>query len=190
MNEHDDTTGFNYEEMVEDALRGVLRRALAQTAEFGLPGEHHFYITFATAAEGVHIPNHLHEQHPDTMTIVLQHQYEDLLVTDEAFQVTLSFRGRPEKLTIPFAAVTAFADPYAKFGLQFHVGLPDDDDDDENDDIADFEDDDAGILLHDPAGDVRRDGSGHAEKTGSAGDTEDEDKGGDNVVTLDAFRKK
>lgn len=188
MNEHDDTPGFNYEEMVEDALRGVLRRALAQTAEEGLPGAHHFYITFATGAAGVHIPSYLREQHPDTMTIVLQHQFQNLLVTDEAFQVTLSFRGKPEPLTIPFAAVTAFADPHAKFGLQFHVGLSDEDEDD----LADFEDfeDDAGILLHDPASDVRPDGSGHAEKTGTAGDTEDEDKGGDNVVTLDAFRKK
>lgn len=189
LTQNDDTPAFNYEEMVEDALRGVLRRALSITAEQGLPGPHHFYITFATAADGVMIPDYLREQHPDTMTIVLQHQYDDLMVTEDAFSVTLSFRGKPEALTIPFAAVTAFADPHAKFGLQFHVGLEDDEDEDLAD-LEDFTDEDAGVLLHDPSADERRSTSGKAEKTGEAGDTEGEDKGGDNVVTLDAFRKK
>lgn len=189
MHEHDDRTdGFNYEEMVEDALRGVLRRALERTAADGLPGEHHFYITFRTDAPGVVLPERLKAQHPETMTIVLQHQYYDLGVTPDEFTVTLSFNSKLEKLDIPFAAVTAFADPYAKFGLQFHVGL----DDDDLDDLDGFDDEDedeedgsdASVLLHDGKGDERPD------QAGPGGDDDDPDKGGDNVVTLDAFRKK
>lgn len=185
MHEHDDRTdGFNYEEMVEDALRGVLRSALERTAAEGLPGEHHFYITFRTDAAGVELPERLKAQHPETMTIVLQHQFYDLGVWDSGFTVTLSFNSKLEKLVIPFAAVTAFADPYAKFGLQFHVGLDDDDLDDLEGLDDEDDDDDAGVLLHDPASDERPEKV--ADKTADDGD----DKGGDNVVTLDAFRKK
>ncbi|GAA0590361.1 SspB family protein [Caenispirillum bisanense] len=179
MNEHDDQTdGFNYEEMVEDALRGVLRRALEKTAAEGLPGQHHFYITFRTDAPGVTLPDRLKAQHPESMTIVLQHQFYDLGVTPDEFTVTLSFNSRLEKLVIPFAAVTAFADPFAKFGLQFHVGLDDDMDELDDEEFED-EDDDDSLMRHENADD-------HPEQ---AGDGED-DKGGDNVVTLDAFRKK
>lgn len=186
MNEHDDIPGFNYEEMVEDALRGVLRRALEMTIEEGLPGEHHFYITFSTEAPGVKIADRLRAQHPETMTIVLQHQFHDLLVSQDMFSVRLSFGGRMETLEIPFSAVTAFADPHAKFGLQFHVGLLDDEDDDDLADFEDFEDEDAEILLHDPSSDERP----AKGKTAAKGGHDDEEKGGDNVVTLDAFRKK
>ena len=110
---------FDYSQMVEAALRGVMREALGRTAREGLPGEHHFYITFRTRAAGVSIPKHLVERFPDEMTIVLQHQFRALQVDHDGFSVNLSFQSRSERLTIPFAAVTTFADPSVNFGLQF-----------------------------------------------------------------------
>jgi hypothetical protein len=110
---------LRYDKMVESALRGVVREALAQAAEHGLPGSHHFYITFRTAFAGVDIPDYLHMKYPEEMTIVLEHQFWDLEVKEEELAVTLSFQNRPERLVIPFAAITGFADPSVKFGLQF-----------------------------------------------------------------------
>jgi uncharacterized protein len=110
---------FPYDKMVETALRGVARQALALAARDGLPGDHHFYVTFRTGAPGVVLPPQLLAKFPEEMTIVLQHQFWGLEVGDEAFSVSLSFSGRVERLTIPFAAVTSFADPSVKFGLQF-----------------------------------------------------------------------
>src|SRR5258708_32177919 len=110
---------LRYEKMVEQALRGVVRDAVLHVAEHGLTGSHHFYITFKTAAPGVDIPDSLSARYPAELTVVLEHQFWDLSVTDGAFSVTLSFQNRPERLTIPFAAITAFTDPSAKFGLQF-----------------------------------------------------------------------
>jgi len=122
---------LRYDKMVEDALRGVVRDALVQTAEHGLFGDHHFYITFRTRSAGVNLPDHIMARHPEEMTIVLQHQFWGLEVTDEWFAVTLSFSGVSERLHIPFAAVTGFADPSAKFGLQFQVEDEFDDEEDE-----------------------------------------------------------
>ncbi len=119
---------LRYDKMVEDALRGVLREALSYAAEHGLTGDHHFYITFKTAFPGVVVPDHVRAQYPDEMTIVLQHQFWGLEVTDDAFMVTLSFNRVNERLRIPFPAVTAFADPSAKFGLQFQSDSADDED--------------------------------------------------------------
>jgi hypothetical protein len=110
---------LKYDRMVENALRGVVRDALALTAKNGPMGDHHFYITFRTGYPGTRVPDYIRAQHPDEMTIVLQHQFWDLTVTDEGFGVALSFSGVSENLWIPFAAVTGFADPSAKFGLQF-----------------------------------------------------------------------
>ncbi len=110
---------LRYDRMVETALRDVVRQALRKVAESGLPGDHHFYLTFLTAAPGVDIPGHLAEQYPDEMTIVLQHQFDDLEVSDDAVAVTLSFNNTMERLTIPFAAVSTFADPSVNFALQF-----------------------------------------------------------------------
>ncbi|MCF3947017.1 hypothetical protein AiwAL_09305 [Acidiphilium sp. AL] len=110
-----------YDEWTEEALRLVALRALQHVEREGLPGGHHFYITFSTAHPGVSIPDRLRAQYPDEMTIVLQHQFRDLRV-DEAgrrFSVKLSFGGVPSALDIPLAAVTAFADPEVRFGLQF-----------------------------------------------------------------------
>ncbi len=103
--------GLRYDALVEDALRDVLRRALAYVAERGLPGDHHFYITFRTGHPGVDIPEHLRTRFPNEMTIVLQHQFWGLDVGEDAVGVTLTFSDVPERLTIPFAAVTSFADP-------------------------------------------------------------------------------
>jgi uncharacterized protein len=117
---------FDYPKMVETALRGVMREALAHAAREGLFGDHHFYVTFRTRAPGVVIAKYLLTKYPDEMTIVLQHQYRGLEVGDDAFSVSLSFQSRSERLTIPFAAVTTFADPSVNFGLQFeaHAGVP------------------------------------------------------------------
>jgi hypothetical protein len=112
---------FHYDKMVETALRGVARQALALAARDGLRGGHHFYISFRTAASGVALPDHLRATYPDEMTIILQHQFWGLEVGESAFSVTLSFSSRSEKLTIPFAAITTFADPSVKFGLQFEA---------------------------------------------------------------------
>ena len=108
-----------YQEMMERALRGVMREALARVAADGLPGGHHFYIAFRTGDDGVAMPAHLRARHPDEMTIVLQHRFQGLETGEESFSVTLSFGGRPARLTVPFAAVTGFADPAVPFGLQF-----------------------------------------------------------------------
>jgi len=112
---------FDYPKMVETALRNVMREALARTAREGLPGDHHFYVTFRTHAPGVAIPNYLLRKFPDEMTIVLQHQFRALEVGEDAFSVNLSFQSRSERLRIPFAAVTTFADPSVNFGLQFEA---------------------------------------------------------------------
>ena len=112
---------FDYPKMVETALRGVMREALARTAREGLPGDHHFYVTFRTHAPGVAIPSYLRSKFPDEMTIVLQHQFRALEVGEDDFSVNLSFQSRSERLRIPFAAVTTFADPSVNFGLQFEV---------------------------------------------------------------------
>jgi len=112
---------FDYPKLVETALRGVMRDALERTAREGLPGDHHFYVTFRTHAPGVAIPNYLLARYPDEMTIVLQHQYRALEVGDDAFSVNLSFQSRSERLKIPFSAVTTFADPSVNFGLKFEV---------------------------------------------------------------------
>lgn len=108
-----------YQDMMERALRGVVRNALALVEEQGLPGNHHYYVSFLTQHEGVAIPDHLRARYPDEMTIVLQHQFWGLETGDDAFSVTLSFGGRSERLTVPYEAVTAFVDPAVDFGLRF-----------------------------------------------------------------------
>ena len=110
---------FPYDKMVETALRDVARQALALAAREGLQGDHHFYIGFHTAAPGAVLPPQLLAKYPEEMTIVLEHQFWGLEVGAEAFSVTLSFSSRSERLTIPFAAITSFADPSVNFGLRF-----------------------------------------------------------------------
>ncbi len=116
-----------YDEIVQEALRAVVGRVLREVAQTGgaLPGNHHFYITFKTAARGVSIPTHLHERFPDEMTIVLQNKFWDLTVGEDGFEVGLSFNQVPTKLSIPYAAITAFVDPAVDFGLQFQASVAD-----------------------------------------------------------------
>jgi len=110
---------FQYDRMVERAMRGVVREALTKASTDGLPGQHHFYISFRTTFPGVHISDALRARFPEDMTIVLQHQYWDLSVFKESFEVTLSFSGVHERLVVPYIAITGFVDPSVKFGLQF-----------------------------------------------------------------------
>jgi hypothetical protein len=110
---------LDYRRMMEQALRGVIRNSLLQVAESGLTGEHHFFISFLTEAEGVEIPATLRRQHPEEMTIVLQFQYQNLEVDEDTFAVTLNFNSSPMRLLVPFAAITSFVDPSAAFGLSF-----------------------------------------------------------------------
>jgi hypothetical protein len=118
---------IGYQGLLDAALRGVVRDALRRIEKQGLIGAHHFYLTFKTHFPGVDLPSFLKEQYPDEMTIILQHQFWGLKVKDEEFEVTLSFRKVPATLAIPFAALTAFADPGVQFGLQFReAGDPDD----------------------------------------------------------------
>jgi hypothetical protein len=112
---------LRYDKMVENALRGVVRTALRQVADHGLPGDHSIYVTFRTDGEGVAIPDRLRAEYPEEMTIVLEHQFWDLNVVEDYFEVTLSFNSVRERLHVPFTAVTAFADPSESFGLKFEA---------------------------------------------------------------------
>jgi hypothetical protein len=115
---------IRYDLLAQEALRGVVRHVLADAAKNGLPGDHHFYISFDTGADGVRISPRLREQYPDEITIILQHQFWDLNVTDDSFEVGLSFGGVPERLVVPFAAIKGFFDPSVQFGLQFETIEP------------------------------------------------------------------
>lgn len=110
---------IRYDVLVQEALRSVVRKVLAEAARAGLPGEHHFYIAFDTAAPGVRLSSRIRQKYPEEMTVVLQHQFWDFVVTDTQFEVTLSFGGIAERLVIPFTAVKGFFDPSVQFGLQF-----------------------------------------------------------------------
>jgi hypothetical protein len=112
---------IRYDLLVQDALKGVVRRVLSDAGKEGLSGDHHFYISFRTDFPGVRLSNRLREKYPQEMTIVLQHQFWDLGVTEHTFEVGLSFSGVPERLLIPFDALTGFFDPSVQFGLKFEV---------------------------------------------------------------------
>ncbi|MBX9823852.1 MAG: hypothetical protein K2Y27_02545 [Xanthobacteraceae bacterium] len=112
---------IRYDILVQEALRGMVRKVLTDTAKGGLAGDHHFFVTFDTTADGVKLSDRLRERYPEEMTIVLQHQFWDLKVTDELFEVGLSFGGVAERLVVPLAAIKAFADPSVQFTLQFET---------------------------------------------------------------------
>ncbi len=180
MIEEDDL--LRYDIWIEEALRGVIRRSLLAIEASGLPGDHHFYITFRTDHPDVHIADWLCAEYPEEMTIVLQHQYEDLSIGPEGFNVRLRFAGRPELLEVPYEAITSFADPSVSFGLQLKSVDLDEEDEDMDGELTPEE---LGInpsaRLNDSArtrdGDDDGDGDGDDKKTGE-------------VITLDAFRKK
>jgi hypothetical protein len=110
---------IRYDILAQEALRGVVQKVLVDVAKNGLPGEHHFYISFDTRADGVRLSPRMLAQYPEEITVVLQHQFWDLVVTEEGFEVGMSFGGIPERLNVPFAAVKGFFDPSVQFGLQF-----------------------------------------------------------------------
>lgn len=172
---------LRYDKMVEEALRNVVRRSLAQVAKNGFPANHHFYVTFRTNRPGVVMPDHLRAQYPEEMTIVLQYQFWGLEVSEEAFEVTLSFNKAHERLRVPFTALTSFVDPAVQFGLQFKGEI-----------IAGELGAEASPLLQ---GEAQRAAelpgarSAAAERGRAAEQAGAKEKPGQ-VVTLDAFRKK
>lgn len=112
---------IRYDILAQEALRGVMRKVLSEVAKTGLPGNHHFFITFLTGAPGVRVSSRLRERYPEQMTIVMQYQFWDLKVTDSGFEIGLSFSDVPEKLEVPFSAVRGFYDPSVNFELEFDV---------------------------------------------------------------------
>ncbi|MGB3487297.1 MAG: ClpXP protease specificity-enhancing factor SspB [Xanthobacteraceae bacterium] len=170
------TDHIRYDVLARDALRGVLRQVLTDAAEHGLPGDHHFYITFLSKAEGVKISSRLLSQYPEEMTIILQHQFWDLVVTPDRFEVGLSFGGVPERLVVPFSAIKSFLDPSVQFGLQFETA-----------DSAD------GALVTDQTETLPSAAAAPAATTAPDATTDDEPpkpSEGAEVVRLDRFRKK
>jgi hypothetical protein len=158
---------LRYDQLVEDALRGVVRRVLREVADNGLQGDHHFYLTFHTREPGVMLSPALRGKYPREMTVVLQHQFWALDVGEEQFSVTLSFGGKHEKLVIPFRSIISFADPSEKFGLQFESGMELEDSEDDLAEPSPEKEGDNRMPDHQPA----------APQSAK-------------VVTLDAFRKK
>ena len=176
-NDEKSQTGLNYELLVEDALRSVVRSSLRIVENIGLPGETHFYISFNSSHDGVELDESLRTQHPDQMTIVIQHQYADLQVSEDFFSITLFFGGKPSPMIIPFQAVTSFSDPSVGFGLQF--GMLDDGDDEDGQSVDD-DNNAANAKTHDG-----NDTSEHGGK-----DAESDEEKTAEVVSLDTFRKR
>ena len=178
-----DDAELDYAWLTQDALRGVVRSVLETTVALGMPpGEHHFYIEFLTTAPGVQVSDRLRAQYPERMTIVLQHQFEALEVDAEGFAVTLHFGGVADRLIVPFAAVTQFADPSASFALQFAGpeggALPEEDEDRPSAEVA-------------PLRLAAAEGEAPGEEDGDGDDEPDPSpQGGADVVSLDRFRKK
>ena len=156
------TRSIDYGNLMHDAMRGLIQRVLEDVAENGLPGQHHFFITFDTMHPDVEIADWLSDRYPDEMTVVMQHWFDGLDVTDEGFSVTLNFGDNPEPLYIPYNAIRTFVDPSVEFGLRFETQGDDDDDDGPDEDAAAFESDEK----------VEKKPSGDAE-----------------IVSLDSFRK-
>ena len=179
-NDYDDNsqTGLNYELLVEEALRSVVRSSLRIVENVGLPGETNFYIGFITGHEGVELDEALRSKHPDQMTIVIQHQYADLIVDDDHFSITLFFGGKPSPMIIPFQAVTSFNDPSVGFGLQFGML----EEDGENEDCAT----DKSITAVDKKTDVT---VKKVRETVSEEKSAKDEKTAE-VVSLDTFRKR
>ncbi len=175
---------MRYDILVQDALRGVVRKVLGDMARDGLVGEHHFYITFRTHARGVRLSSRMRELYPDEMTIILQHQFWDLSVSDHAFEVGLSFKNVPEMLLIPFDAITRFSDPAAGFDLEFKLDV----------ETAEASANDAGSpigVATEPSArlaavDTLKPKDAEAARDASAPG----DSATDKIVSIDAFRKK
>lgn len=196
---------IRYDIIIQDALRSAVRKILVEVNRAGLPGEHHFYIAFETTAPGVKISSRLKERYPKEMTIVLQHQFWDLQITEHAFEVGLSFGGVPEHLYVPFSAIKGFFDPSVQFALEFEPGktgeeLPAEFRIAERDldsveefharletavEQAEEEEAKTASTAEDTAGDAEED-----KEKSEADETSSEESGSAQVVSLDAFRKK
>jgi hypothetical protein len=181
---------IRYDILAQDALRGVIRKVLSEVTRTGLPGNHHFFITFVTSAPGVRISSRLREKYPEQMTIVIQHQYWDLEVSETGFEVTLSFADVSEKLAIPYAAVRGFYDPSVNFELEFDVrpgaaaAIPEP--------LHVVKDEPEAEILEAPKPKAQpRQKADKADKAAKKSrDGAVEDKPSASVVSLDAFRKK
>src|SRR5579871_3694035 len=174
------TDHIRYDLLAQAALRGVVRTVLADTAGKGLPGDHHFKITFNTTAPGVKLSDRMRAQYPQAMTVVLQHQFWDLAVNDDAFEVGLSFGGVPERVVVPFEAITAFFDPAVQFGLQFETVEA------QASDAADG----APAAEQDAGAKTAPAGKAEALPAPEPEPAPDHEGGGAEVVRLDRFRKK
>lgn len=166
------TKGYDYTAMVDNAMRGVVRDVLRKVSAEGLMEPHHFFVSFRTDHPGVAMSEMLRSKYPHEITIVLQHQFRELKVEDTLFRVVLSFSNIPEKLVVPFEALTGFSDPSVKFGFQFHA----EDDEDE--------------LFHPQAVPAKPASSVPAEKAVAVEADDQSSSEGAKVFTLDAFRKK
>lgn len=179
---------IRYDILVQDALRGVMRKVLTEIGTTGLPGSHHFFITFMTRAPGVKISSRLLEKYPEQMTIVLQYQFWDLKVTEAHFEIGLSFGDTPEKLHVPFAAVRGFYDPHVNFELEFDVDAPE---------VSAAAPETKLKVISDKPSKVENDGAQNApeanatesEAPAEESDAKEAEKTAD-VVSLDAFRRK
>ena len=176
---------IRYDVLAQEALRGLVKKVLSEVAPAGLPGEHHFFITFDTRYPGVRISSRLAADYPGEMTIVLQHQFWDLVVTDSTFEVGLSFKGVPEKLHVPFRAVSSFVDPAASFALKFDIAAADIE-------AAAAEVETLPAPQEESSKAAGSKGSGKAARAKGGGSKAAKPKDGDKaaVVSLDAFRKK
>ncbi len=193
---------IRYDILAQDALRGVIRKVLMEVNKAGLPGNHHFFITFLTEAPGVRISSRLKEKYPEQMTIVMQHQYWDLVVTEQFFEVGLSFGEIAEKLVIPFSAIRGFYDPSVNFELEFDVSvaLPTGDNDTDDleivselrlqDDTEEDETEAPAKPAKKPAKKADRSKTTAKEDSSETTDKEEAPKPSADVVSLDAFRKK
>ncbi len=181
---------IRYDVLTQDALRGVVRKVLSEVAKAGLPGEHHFFISFATRAPGVRISKKLLDQYEEEMTIVVQNQFWDLKTTETGFEIGLSFDGISETLSIPFSALKGFFDPSVQFGLQFDVANT----------TSEKKSLSSGTRAASPDS-QKEDASAKDAKTGtefkavkaedkSSSEEETTEKTGEKVVSLDSFRKK
>lgn len=195
---------IRYDILAQEAMRGVVKKVLTEVIRAGLPGEHHFYITFNTQAPGVRISSRLHERYPEEMTIVVQHQFWDLEVNAQSFGIGLAFSGVPEHLLVPFGAIKSFVDPSVQFGLQFDLV--------EEELVADNEEASGSTALGpaaptalaiagqdiDNAAGAEKMATGVLEALDKApaspiqteDDSKDDDTASADVVSLDAFRKK
>ncbi|MBW3095888.1 SspB family protein [Pseudohoeflea coraliihabitans] len=178
---------IRYDILAQDALRGVIRKVLSEVAATGyLPGEHHFFITFMTEAPGVRISTQLKERYPEQMTIVVQHQFWDLKVSEAQFEIGLSFSDKPEKLIVPFAAVRGFYDPSVNFELEFDTVFEEAANDGETVEASDEDLAEAieRIIEPEAGADASQPGAGGANAADAS------EKNGADVVSLDSFRKK